>query len=212
MGAGTGTKAGALTGNYISASDIDNWPAGYSDLDKQEVIRQVEDLVEKITGDLFYEEDFDICMDGGGKDRLFLPFKEDILSVTTIEISGVDLSSDYWTYDKRCVHRDPEAVTEPELRWLQKQYRTSGLFPVGEGNIHIVGTYGWLVTPQAIIDACVILCRDNNDKTIYTHYIKGIQQIGDYQYRYDGKVLTGVWEADVLLEKYIRRRALMRAV
>lgn len=213
MGAGTGTQAAVLAGNYITAADVDNWPGTYGDTEKADVIARMEELVEKITGDLFYQADFDVYVDGNGKDRLNVHLKPDILTVTAINISGVSLSSDYWTYDDTFVYRDPEAVTsEVELRWLMKQFKTTGLFPAGIKNVEIIGTYGWATTPENIKQAMIILCKDDNDPTEYSHVMQGSEQIGGYQYQYEDRVLTGVYEADILLEQFIKRKAMLSVV
>lgn len=213
MGAGTGSQAAALAGNYITAADIDNWPGAYGDAEKADALARMEELVEKVTGDLFYSADFDVFVDGNGKDRLNVGLKPSILTVTSIEIAAIVLSSDYWNYDKTFVYRDPEAVTsEVELRWLLKQYKTEGLFPAGINNIEIIGTYGWTTTPQNIKEAMIVLCRDDNDGTLYTHYMEGEESFGGYTYNRKGKLWTGVKEADDLLGKFIKRVPMMSVV
>lgn len=134
----------AAQGSYISESDIDNWVGGATEATKQEVIDRIEEWIERLTKDYFFEKKFDIFLDGNGENRLFLGLIPDILSVTAIEIAGVELSSTYWAWDKISVYLDPGGVSlEAELRWLLKQYETRGLFPRGDNYIHIKGTMGW---------------------------------------------------------------------
>lgn len=271
-------------GNYIDEDDVTNWADGATEAEKQEVIDRIEEWVEKLTGDYFYEKKFDIFLDGNGENRLFLGLVPDILSVTTIEIAGVELSSAYWTWDKISVYLDPGGVSlEAELRWLLKQYETRGLFPRGDNYIHIKGTMGWpeklnidnlsgtpepyeIITgaisgataiidgvqltylkirgrngtfqneegitggtseftakvndadgavndpPLAIRQACLILVRDDNDPTEYSHFIQGQEIISGYQYQMKAKPLTGVKEADDLLELYVRAKPMLAAV
>ena len=272
-------------GNYVVISSIDNFPAGLTDGQKNQIIDRIEERIERITHDLFYEKKFDIFLRGNGSDRLFLGLVPDILSVSEIEISGVELPSDYWTWDKNSVYRDPAgATTSAELRWLLKQYRAIGIFPAsGLSNIHIKGTMGWpeklnidavsgsfepyeIITggtseataivdevhttylkirgrdgtfednegisggtssatadvddtsgaindpPDAIKQACIILCEDDNDGTIYSHYMQGQEEIGGYTYQTKVKLLTGVRRADDLLRLYVRKKPMMAVV
>ena len=204
----------AATGNYVSESDIDNWPAGASEAEKQAVIDRVEELVEEITGDLFYAASFDIYLDGNGKDRLCLGLRPDILTVTKIEIYGVELPSDYYTHDQDFVYRDPgSAASLPELRWLLRR-SAGGLFPAGIGNIHVTGTYGHSACPKNVKEACIILCRDDNDLTLYTHRIRGggREQIGGESYEMKQEPLTGVEEADRLLDRFINHKPMLSVV
>jgi len=202
----------AAAGNYVSETDVDNWPAGATEAEKQAVIDRIEELAEAVTEDLFYAASFDIYMDGNGKDRLCLGLKPDILSITKIEISGVELSSDYYTHDKDFIYRDPgSAASFPELRWLLRQH-AGGLFPEGIGNIHVTGTYGQSTCPKNVKEACIILCRDENDPTLYTHRIQGQEEIGGESYRTDVEPLTGVEEADRLLDRFINRKPMLSVV
>jgi hypothetical protein len=199
----------AAAGNYVSETDIDNWPAGATEAEKQAVIDQVEELVEEVTEDLFYSASFDIHVDGNGKDRLCPGLKPDILSVTKIEISGVELPSSYYTHDKDFVYRDPGgAVSSPKLLL---QYR-GGLFPEGTGNIHVTGTYGHNTCHKNVKKACIILCRDENDPTLYTHRIQGQEEIGGESYKTDVEPLTGVEEADRLLDRFVNRKPMLSVV
>lgn len=132
-------KKHTAIGNYIHEDDIDNWPESYLDPEQQEVIDRVEQTVEKITGDYFYPKDFDIYLDGNGKNRLFLGFKPDILSISSIKVSGTTLGASWYTHDKDSVYLDSESLLSDSLLEIEMTV----LFPRGRGNIHIVGTKGW---------------------------------------------------------------------
>lgn len=272
-------------GNYIDEDDLSNWADGATEADKQAIIDRIEEWIEHLTHDCFYEKKFDVFLRGNGSDRLFLKLVPDILSVSEIEIAGVELPSDYWTWDKNSVYRDPAgATTSAELQWLLKQYKALGIFPASSlSNIHVKGTVGWpeklnidnvsgtpepfeIITggtsaataiidevqatylkirgrsgtfvneeeitggtseftadvndtggavndpPDAVKQACIILCEDDNDGTIYVHYIQGQEQIGGYTYQTKVKPLTGVKEADDLLRLYVRKKPIMAVV
>lgn len=214
----TGTETGtAAEGNYIVDSDIDNWADGISVAVRLATIQRAEALIEKVTKDYFYAKAFAIYKDGNGKDRLFLGLVPDILSVTEIKISGIALSTSWWTYDVNSVFLDPEAVAgdvdgrvELHLR-LKHEY---ALFPKGMGNIKLTGTYGWSTCPAAIKQAAIILCRYDNDSTLYTDYDDVVSdKLADGSYsRGDKRFLTGIHEADNLIRNYIRRKPMLGAV
>lgn len=134
--------------------------------------------------------------------------------VVEIKISGIKLTSSWWTFDIDSVYLDPEAVTGeaedlPELM-LRMGYQTK-LFPKGMGNIKIIGTYGWAACPVTIKRAAIILCRYENDETLYTKYDDLVtDKLGDMsQSRGQKKFLTGLMEADRLIRNYIRRKPMM---
>jgi len=146
MGTGTGTRAAgaAASGYYISDSDVDNWASGATDAEKQAIIDRVEERIHKLTKDFFYPKAFAVDRDGNGASRLNLNLIPNILSVSAISLSGVSLSTTYYTHDKHSVFLDTTNITtEHELRYLLKRVERSCLFPRGMRNIHIVGSYGW---------------------------------------------------------------------
>jgi len=205
----------AAAGTSIDLTDVGSGThtldigSGSSETERQEVIDSVEHLVEKITRDYFYEKDFVIYRDGNGKDKLYLGLTANILSVSEVLLFGVELSSSWYTFDNDSIYLDPDVVTGDELTelLLRMRYETN-LFPKGTGNVKITGTYGWLSCPAAIKRAAVILCRYENDETLYTKYDDFVsEKLGDMaQSRGDKKYLTGIQEADRILRNYIRKK------
>lgn len=193
-------------GNYITVTDVDNWLAEMDSIAQLKVINRVEAIVEAVTHDLFYSAAFDIYRDGNGKNRLYLGMIPDILTVTSIEISGVTLTSSYYTYDRNAVYLDCTAATALDVELLRLLRRGKNLFPQGVNNIHVTGTYGHASCPELIKQACIILAKNENDSTLYTHYIEGTEHIADYSYT-AGKQLTGVKEADDILKLFVRKKA-----
>lgn len=186
---------------------------GSSEADRQTIIDRVEDLIEQITKDFFYAKSFVIYLDGNDNDRLFLGLLPDVLTVTEILVFGVELSSSWWTYNNRSIYLDPEAVSgDPELR-LRLKYEQR-LFPKGMGNIKVTGTHGWAVCPAAIKQAAIILCRAENDETLYTKYDDLVtDKMGDASYGRGSKIfLTGIHEADKLLRNHIRKKPMMSVI
>jgi len=221
-GSGTGTPAvsPAVVGNYVVGSDIDNWPAGMSDVIKKEIVDRAEQLIERITRDYFYSKTFVLFQDGNGKDKLFLGLIPDILTVTEIKISGVVLTASWYTFDVNSVYLDPEALPgggETAELMLRLKYKRI-LFPKGMGNIKITGTYGWTACPAAIKQAAIMLCRYENDETLYTPFSGDLksEKLGDYAYTLANNVnarnSVGIDEIDRLIKSYIRKKPMMGVV
>lgn len=193
--------------------------SGSSESDRQEVIDRSEQLIERITRDYFYSKAFIMYFDGNGKDRFFLGLVPDILTITEILLSGIELDSSWWTYNTESVYLDPEVATGddlPELL-LRLKYRRS-IFPRGMGNLKITGTYGWSTCPAAIKQATIMLCRYENDYTLYESYDTNLksEKLGDHSYTLAENIsvndTTGVTIVDARIRNYIRKKPIMGAI
>jgi len=209
----------AAAGNYIIEADVDNWPTPDVPAERQATIDRAEQLIEKITHDFFYSKALEIYRNGNGADHLILGLCPDILTVTEILVYGIALDSSWYTFDINAVYLDPESATggidDPELL-LRLKYK-KGIFSKGINNIKITGTYGWVADtcPASIEKATVILCRFENDETLYTSYDDVIEdKLADATYKreFNKRFLTGIHEADKLIRNYIRNKPLMAAV
>lgn len=209
-------------GNAIDLTDVGSGThtldigSGSSEADRQAAIDRTEQLIERITQDYFYSKVLEIYRDGNSKDKLFLGLISNILTVTEILISGVELTSSWYTFDINSVYLNPEALPgggETAELMLRMKYKTK-LFPKGMGNIKITGTYGWTACPAAIKQAAIMLCRYENDETLCTKYDDLVSdKLGDMsQSRGQKKFLTGIQEADKLIRNYIRKKPMMGAV
>lgn len=96
-------------GNYIDASDIDNWPSGITVAEQEAIIAKTEQLVEKGCGDIFYEGNFDIELNGNDKSRIFIPLKPKILSIADVYVDGILLSPSWYDFDENSVFVDLRA-------------------------------------------------------------------------------------------------------
>jgi len=175
--------------NYIQKTDIDNWPAGLSDEAKQARIDRAEADVERITRDVFYEKDLDLKASGNGKDKLFLPLRLRVLDVSSIFIDGEALPAGSWAFNEYSVWRTDD-----------------GIFDQGRSNVQVLGKCGWKPTPEDVKKAVIIMVRDENDQTLYKHFIEGSETLGDYRYDNPAPVYTGILDADRILHRYINRR------
>lgn len=201
----------SASGDLIDESDLTNWVSGATEAQKQAIIDQVEDRIYKITGDAFYQESFDVYIDGNGKNRIFMPFLPDLLSITSVTISGIVLDSDYYTFDTHSIYLSELAASTHELNYLLDYVSDRCIFPRGIKNIQIVGVRGCTTVPANIKRAAILLCEDQNDVSLYTHYIKGTESEGSYSASSSDEPLTGIREVDELLGLYIKRRAILFA-
>lgn len=94
-------------GDYISDTDVDNWPLGSGDPEYKAVIDKVEQLIDKVCKTHFGSQSFDTKLNGNGKNRLFIPLHTDILTVTSVFIGCVELDSNWWAHDVNSVFLDP---------------------------------------------------------------------------------------------------------
>ena len=143
-----------------------------------------------------------------------------MLTVTEVKISGVVLTTSWYTNDADSIYLDPEAVTTEEGDMAELHLRLKykrKLFPSGMGNIKITGTYGWVAVPARIKQAAILLCRAENDPSLYPNYDSRLksEKLGDYSYMLSDKSNIGASGIDVvddLLREYIRRKPVLGAV
>jgi len=99
--------SGDVCGDYLCAGHVDNWPSGISEEEQWEIITKVEQLIDKVTETKWGGEAFDIKLNGNNKNRLFIPLETDILTVTNVYISCVELDSTWYTWDVNSIYLDP---------------------------------------------------------------------------------------------------------
>jgi len=99
--------SGDVCGGYLCAGHIDNWPSGITAADQLQIITKVEQLIDKVTETNWCGTAFDIKLNGNDKNRLFLPLATDILTVTNVYISCVELGSSWYTWDVNSIYLDP---------------------------------------------------------------------------------------------------------
>jgi len=213
--------SGDVCGDYLCAGHIDNWPSGITAEEQLQIITKVEQIIDKVTETKWGGEAFDIKLNGNGKNRLFLPLKTDILTVTNVYISCVELDSSWYTWDVNSIYLDPcvsgSGSLSPELYYKLGEAIERGIFPRGYNNIWVIGTMGESESvPEAIKQAAVILAKWENDPTLYTYMgLKKSEKIGDYAYTNlatsEEDILTGVMEADTFLRLYVKRKPIVLA-
>jgi len=138
----------------------------------------------------------------------------DALPVTLTSSDTVSIIYN-WDFDDNSIYRNP-ILTHHEPGTLMEPYEffDYDVFPKGKRNIEIWGTYGWRTCPKSIKKACIILCKAENDETLYSKVGYGMksEKIGDYSYTRFGdsqkssQSLTGISEADQLLLNYMNKK------
>jgi len=189
-------------GNYISATDVNNWPDGYTTAQKDAVIERVESLIERVTGDYFYEKSEVLKLDGNGSNRIFTGRAPDLLSISSITAYGTLVPSSVYTFDAHSIYMDPELIVEDPVLAVEYWH----LWPKGKNNIVVTCTIGWSSTPEAIKNAAVILAEAENDSTLYSRYsMNQSESTKDYSFKRSERFMTGVLEADRILHWYVKR-------
>ena len=159
---------------------------------------------------------FDEEINGNNKNRLFLPLHAPILTVTRIDVGGIELDVGFWTYDVNSVFLDESTsgstVGDPELIYRFLRTGFPGLFPHGHNNIRIRGTFGDAVVPANITELAKIMVEYENDDTLYTASTMESEKIGDYSYKIGTAtyetipVVTGILEADKIFAIYAKQK------
>ncbi len=205
------------SGNYISDTDVDNWPSGTTEAEKQAVIETAEATLDAVLGAPRYQKDFDIKVNGNGKNRLFIPLNARIQSVSLIEVNGTELDAVYWDFDGASVYIDMTSSGAggnlgPERLYLLYEADQEGIFPRGYNNIRVVGKYGETV-PAWAEKAAVLLAEAQNDGTLYPRMINGGETIGKYSYhlnKAEGNsrpvFITGIREVDDLIRPFVGKK------
>jgi hypothetical protein len=181
----------AAAGNYITETEITTWPTEMEEEEKQRRIDLAEEMVENITGQVFYAKTFSITLNGNNLRRLFLPFAFPILSVTLLKVGTREISSADYDFDENSIY--------------------GPYFPRGRANITIEGTYGSASTPKGITQIVRKIVDSENDPVLYQKYFYKSEHSGEYSYTRDdkGELLTGLLEVDLMLKQYQKRRPIL---
>lgn len=203
------------SGHYISASDVSNWPSGITEAEQQALINVAEEIIEAATKSVYYSKTLDIKLNGNDKNRLFLPIRTKLLTVTHIYVNGIELDTSWYTWDSNSVFIDlttsGAGACDPELKYMLNQVETEGIFPHGYNNIRITGTHGVSTIPAWVKKACAMLVESDNDPTLYEKYLLGSESIGRYSYSLgDAKLWkTGVREVDKLINLFKSKKGII---
>ncbi len=195
-------------GNYITADDI---PAAVKvvgssgELTAEEVnaiITRVEERIERVCRDYFYQKSTILKLDGNGKRVLPFGIRQRVLSLSAISISETAHNVSDFTYNGWGIYYGSTTSFEAKF------YETDGVkFPKGFQNIEITCEIGWTETPEDIKQAAIILTEAEIDPTLHPRVDFETARVGDISYS-GAKILTGVTDADALLRPYVNKRIL----
>lgn len=154
-----------LTGFLVNGEAIDL--SAYSDDQINDSIALAEELIEKFTDDIFYELTATYKFDGKTRTELFfspkVPYK--LLSVTSVKEIDVDGSTVLQTYTEGTDFIVRPYVLEAVKGSLLDRPRTlvgsGGVWPRGQNNIVVEGTWGNSTTPAAIKRATILLALED---------------------------------------------------
>ena len=213
----------AAEGCYLTEAMVSNWPAGYTEAQKQAIIDKAEQLVDKVTWTTWCAEAFDFELNGNNENRLFIPLKSDIRTVTAVYIHCIEIPINWIAYDENSIYLNPCASgsgdLDPELYYRLAEGTDRGIFIHGYNNIRVVGTLGEGGAddvPEAIKQAAAIIAEWENDPSSWAAagmYVS--EKIGDYSYKVgaagEADILTGINKADMLLRHYVKRKPILMA-
>lgn len=164
------------SGRYCTVQDIRDegfTVAMYSDARVTAAIGRASKWIEHFTGRWFEPRNLDFTFDGSGRRSLYL--EQPIIEITQVAVDDVDLdlAADVLVYNRHITAglTDPDDRENPRLEMLEPlesvHLYALGLkvFPLGQQNIRIVGTFGYTdfdgtgsgMTPDLIRRACVLL-------------------------------------------------------
>jgi len=200
-------------GNYIEHTDISFWPAGYSTADKDAVINRVEEQIDRICHDRFYEHSATVTLDGNGKQRLPHEQGKALTNVSSLTVDDSLVSSDSYSFNDAEIYYEDDA--DDVWSWpgdVRPRFRD------GIQNVVIVADWGWETTPYSITRAAILMVQMELALIGEASPVPGgsagfkSEKLGDYSYTLaDGQSpITGHAEIDRLLRPYIRSVRLRR--
>lgn len=165
----------ASDGNYAAISEVKAYKiagtvvalTSYTDAEIGAKIALAEALIETITGDIFYVKTETNLFDGNGLTRLFFPPEVPyrLLSVTRVREYDLDGTTVLDTFvedeDFKSYPYYLETALELAEDTPRRRFGTGGVWPKGQDNIEIVGTWGRSAVPADIREATILLTLED---------------------------------------------------
>ena len=216
--------SGGVSGNYIDKSDLQRYGVSlgsHTDTSILEFIQTAEALVERYTKTRFYSGTLTLYLDGKGSSRLWF--------APTTHLKGLTITSvDIWDRDDGV---SEESLDTPDdfILHASGEYllRTGGgstkrltegdpyylIWPTGEENIKVIGTFGESAVPSPIKWVCALLVAKRIDTDFVGLHEKTSIRWPDYgETRVTSgrrlPAITGNPNIDMILSAY-KRGALM---
>ena len=161
-------------GNYVIAADLDAYKVngsvidltGLNNDDKNAAIALAEAIVESVTDNIFYEQTTTRVFDGSGRDCLYLPptCPYPIVALTSVTEVDVDGSTvlHTWTEGKdfKVYSHHLELIRSTTFGRARLAVINGGVWPQGQRNIKIAGTWGSAAVPVEITEAVKLLALE----------------------------------------------------
>lgn len=137
--------------------------SSYTDAELEVIISEAEELIERICHDQFYSSTDTYYFDGSGTNYLFMAPQVMYALLTPTTVTDVDFEDDLvTTYDLDEDYKNWGHFLEinADSTDVRRMVGSTGVWPVGEHNIKVVGTWGHTTTPVNITKATRLLCME----------------------------------------------------
>lgn len=196
----------------------------YSDSEIEDEITIAEAVIEAICGDQFYDEAATYKFDGNGLTKLFfqptVPFR--LLSVTTVKDYDVDGSTVLYTYTEGTDFKVYDYYLETARSFAgdspRRRFGSGGVWPKGQENIVIDGTWGRAAVPPEITRATILMALERMLPGFCELSPTDVVQASwdDFQITVKGEELvgqsTGFLQVDILLSRFINHVGMFQVV
>jgi hypothetical protein len=210
-------------GNYATYADVTGFKvdgsavdlSSYTEAEVGASIDRIEEFIEYICNDVFYAKTQTFLVDGNGSHKLFFAMTTPYRSVTLTSVKELDFDGTTIkeTFVEDTDFKKYDYYLETARRYPGMGARTGvtrgGVWPKGQKNIEIIGTWGHSSTP-ADIKHCVILLVLERLKPGSTRMAsKDVKQVvwSDFTVTFSGSSsegdLTGFVDVDRILSKYV---------
>ena len=164
-------------GNYVTAAslrtfkingcEVSDQLCDYQDAELEVDIVLAEEVIEDYTRDIFYSKTETNLFDGNGLTRFFFfpEIKYQIISVTTVKELDLDGTTVLDTFvedvDFKTYPNHLETALQVDGDSPRRRFGTGGIWPKGQNNIEVAGSWGKSSTPAAITRATILLVLED---------------------------------------------------
>lgn len=156
-------------GNYVTAEQLREHKidglcvdlTAYEDNEIEDKIDLAEEYIERLTNNVFYSDSETYYFDGSGLTYLYFEplVSQELLTLTSVTELDFDGSTVLYTYvENEDFKRYPHHLEMGQSSATGRlRYGYGGVWPQGEKNIKIVGTWGASAVPKGIKEATILL-------------------------------------------------------
>jgi len=219
---GNYTTTAAVRAFKINGAVVDLSAYTNDEIDAE--ITLAEAAIEAICGDIFYTKAETNLFDGNGLSTLF--FQPDppypLLSITTCKNLDIDGTTVLDTYVEGDDYVAYDYYIQVAFGWSDDSPRRrigrGGVWPRGQQNIQIVGTWGRASTPAEITRAAILMVLERLKPGSTKMILAGVQKVtwDDFAIEYDAGFKfgqqTGIPLVDQMLSRYLNFSSMFQAV